>query len=202
MSVPAPTPGASPAPVTPTTSTVTISAVPGSRPIWPWLVGGGIAVAAGIGVAIALASGKKHHGEPAMAGARSPGQKLRRKWKGEGAERAPFERRELKRAYEFFKENAGQRAVGALHLAKAEAAAQERGWNVHWSDDAQPDISWMDEKQRKDYDSGRLSMLCADLVDEGGERLGPNVCGVSVYGDREGDAYKRVIEAELASEAL
>jgi len=68
VSVPAPTPGASPAPVTPTTSTVTISAVPGSRPIWPWLVGGGIAVAAGIGVAIALASGKKHHGEPAMAG--------------------------------------------------------------------------------------------------------------------------------------
>lgn len=104
---------------------------------------------------------------------------------------------ELHRAYLFFFEHAGhivgERAVCALTLARAEQHARDNDWNAEWECDESPDLSWMsEEEQRQDHE-----VLCCVLKDSQGNVLG-SLCGIT---DPD-NAYRRVIAAELAAEAL
>lgn len=104
------------------------------------------------------------------------------------------------RAIKFFRDNAGycvgQRLLGALRLANAEAEARAHGWRVEWEgEDYAPDFD--DEKINAEIHAGRVPWECAILYDGKGELLG------SLGGIAGADsAYRRVIEAELALDAL
>lgn len=109
----------------------------------------------------------------------------------------------LRRAFGFFHENAGwaagRKAIGALELARAEAAAANNGWRVVWSQDEDPDLGdhayWCaDERAGRQHDH---DVECADLQDDTGHTLA-TLCGI-IDADRD---YRRVVEAELALEAL
>ncbi len=101
------------------------------------------------------------------------------------------------RAYRFFVENAGyivgHRAECALHLARAEAYADENGWIAEWEWDEFPDLSWMSEREQTE----RHEVLCCVLKDDDGNVL------VSLCGIVDPDAsYQRVVAAELSLEAM
>lgn len=95
----------------------------------------------------------------------------------------------------FFKENAGsvvgQRALGALKLARAEKLASDRGYSVEWEHDPDPDLSWADDRERKSI----REVLCARLVSPDGQTE-ESLCGIVDPGRK----YARVVEAELALE--
>lgn len=87
---------------------------------------------------------------------------------------------------------------GAKRLAHAEAAAKRRGWEVEWDHEQSPDLSWADEEQREDIEE----VLDAVLKDEHGHvlaSLGNITFGRDSMANRN---YRRVVEAELALEAL
>jgi hypothetical protein len=106
-------------------------------------------------------------------------------------------------AYRFFKEHAGcivgQRALGAYALAKAERYATLVGYEIVWEYDGDADLGdhevWCSNAAR-----GRCKgheCLSAVLRDVCGE-LRASLCNII-----EPDAnYRRVIEAELALEAM
>jgi hypothetical protein len=107
------------------------------------------------------------------------------------------------RAVDFFFKNAGYsygpgetpeqgRRRGAIALAKAEQEATARGWHVKWEEDPE---GW-DSLGDIDPDDVR-ELLSAVLYDSEGNVLGS--LGSIVNPDRN---YGRVIEAELALEAL
>lgn len=100
----------------------------------------------------------------------------------------------LKRAYEFFKKNAGgivgRAAEGALALARAEAIAASLGWDVDWEiDEEEYDLGDEEEMPGEVYS--------AMLRDEDGKVIE----SLGSIGDPSRD-YQRVVEAELALEAL
>lgn len=100
------------------------------------------------------------------------------------------------RAVEFFRKHAagavGREEETARGLAHAEQESTARGWRVQWEEDPE---GW---DSLGDIDpTGVRELLVAILYDENGEVLGS--LGSIVNPDR---SYARVIEAELASEAL
>jgi hypothetical protein len=103
----------------------------------------------------------------------------------------------LIRAYRFFFTNAGyivgQRAQGALSLARAEQYANENDWEAEWEWDECPDLSWMSERELEQ----EHEVLCCVLKDGDGNVLA-SLCGIT---DPD-SSYRRVIAAELAAEAL
>lgn len=105
--------------------------------------------------------------------------------------------KQLIRRYRFFFENAGyvvgQRAVCALSLARAEQHAWDNDWQCSWEWDDCPDLSWMSEEELKQ----EHEVLCCVLKDGDGNVLG-SLCGIT---DPD-NSYRRVVEAELAAEAL
>ena len=111
----------------------------------------------------------------------------------------------------------GHNATRALQLARAEAAlAQSEGWRARWEHDQDPDVSWMDERQSKDYREGNTEMLVCLVErlsscehscgyhrpsDERWEVVGV-LGGIHIGGNhsmRERD--RRMFEAEVALEA-
>lgn len=99
----------------------------------------------------------------------------------------------LKKAYEFFKANAGGRvghsAEDCLALARAEAVASSLGWAAEWEHDDHP---WDSDD---DYEPAEV--LGCVLKDMEGKVLG------SLWGIGDPTRkYMRVVEAELALEAL
>lgn len=101
----------------------------------------------------------------------------------------------LKRAYAFFKENAGyvvgRSAEGALALARAEAIASSLGWDVDWEED--PEEYQMGDAEEEPPNEVYNAML----RDEDGKVIG----SLGGIGDPS-RSYQRVVEAELALEAL
>ena len=107
-------------------------------------------------------------------------------------------------AIAFFKKNAGgskgpkeswaqARARGAKQLAEAEAIAAARGWSVEWEHDPDP--------QRGEGEED-FEMLVAVLRDDDNNVLA-STGSVGMSGNAAQDrAFGRVIEAELALEAL
>ena len=96
-------------------------------------------------------------------------------------------------------QNRGVRRANARSLAEAEAEAERRGWKVAWEDDPS---GW---DSLGDVDPSEVSeVLSAVLKDDDGRALASlgSIAfgkGQSVEADRR---YGRVIEAELALEAL
>jgi hypothetical protein len=82
---------------------------------------------------------------------------------------------------------------GALALARAEAEAEARGWTVDWEEDPE---EWQGDIARP------FEVLTAVLRDADGH-VRASLGGVGMTGNQRTDAdYKRVVEAELADEAL
>lgn len=113
--------------------------------------------------------------------------------------------RHTRAAVNFFREHAGyqvgHRIAGALALARAERCAKEKGWVTVWVPDEDPDLSWMDDDERRqDHD-----VEIASLRDPSG--TSPRCQGrhnviASLGGIVDADRhYRRVVEAELALEA-
>lgn len=106
-------------------------------------------------------------------------------------------------AYRFFKAHAGyivgRSAMGALALAKAERYAELVGYEFAWAYDDDADLgdhaSWCSNAKR-DRCFGH-ECLYAVLRDASGE-----VCASLGSIIDPGNAYRRVIEAELALEAM
>lgn len=107
-------------------------------------------------------------------------------------------------AWRFFRANAGgvvgQTALTALHLARAEQHASDKGWTVEWEhDDHTVDRheDWCAAAARGNAKDCRHEILVASLIDENG------TCRANLGGIIDPDhMYRRVIEAELALESL
>lgn len=102
--------------------------------------------------------------------------------------------------FKFFFENAGyivgERAKGALDLARAERYAFDSGFRFEWTDDEDPDRSWEEDAGYKgpgEYLCCRLIRVCPHC---NVESTAASLCGI-VDPD---DNYRRIIEAELAAE--
>ena len=108
------------------------------------------------------------------------------------------------KAVDFFRKHAGYavrpgeskaraKTRGAQALARAEAEAEARGWTVDWEHDPE---EWQGDVERP------FEVLTAVLRDAGGHALA-SLGGIGMTGNRRTDAdYGRVVEAELADEAL
>ncbi len=108
------------------------------------------------------------------------------------------------KAVDFFRKQAGYsvrggetvaqgKTRGAKALARAEAEAEARGWTVGWEHDPE---EWQGDVERP------FEVLQAVLRDADGNVLA-SLGSVGMTGNRKTDAdYRRVIEAELAEEAL
>ncbi len=102
-----------------------------------------------------------------------------------------FFRKHAGYGYDPAKETEAQgRTRTARALAAAEKEAQERGWEVRWSHD---DLPW----DPGDTDYTPEEVLAAVLYDEHGNVIG-SLSGIA----DPSKAYARVVEAELALEAL
>lgn len=108
-------------------------------------------------------------------------------------------------AFRFFYENAGycvgRRAAGAWHLARAEQEAAEMGVTFQWEFDQDGDLGDHEYWCRKDCGKDHEVLVCIALAPEG-DALGPMPLA-SLGGIIDpGKAYGRVVEAELALEAV
>ncbi len=116
----------------------------------------------------------------------------------------PYAKAPSAKAVDFFRKHAGY-AQGrgeakataqtrrATALARAEAEAEDRGWTVTWEDDPE---EWQGDDERP------FEVLVAVLRDANGNVLG-SLGNIGMSGNTRTDRdYARVIEAELAEEAL
>ena len=116
-------------------------------------------------------------------------------------------RRQLTPTQFFFYQNAGYsydtktetseqgRLRCAKELAEAETVGQRLGYVFEWEFDENPDLSWMsDEERERDHE-----VLCCRIVDPENENHSlASLCGITDPNRN----YRRVTEAELASEAI
>jgi hypothetical protein len=83
----------------------------------------------------------------------------------------------------------------AVELAQAEQYARNLGWEFEWEFDECPDLSWMSDEEREQ----EHEVLCCRIPDPENTRYSlASLCGIT---DPDSN-YRRVIEAELASEAI
>ena len=83
----------------------------------------------------------------------------------------------------------------AVSLAKAEEIGQRLGYQFEWEFDECPDLSWMSDEDREQ----EHEVLCCRIPDPKNPRYSlASLCGI-IDPDSK---YRRVIEAELASEAI
>lgn len=83
----------------------------------------------------------------------------------------------------------------AKELAAAEAIGQRLGYAFEWEFDECPDLSWMsDEEREQDHE-----VMCCRIPDPQNRRFSlASLCGITDADSK----YRRVIEAELAAEAI
>lgn len=122
-----------------------------------------------------------------------------------------------KGAVKFFYDNAGfsydtkketkeeGRRRSARQLAEAEEWLEEQvyenGWEVIWEHDEESPEGFVDDEDMQELAAGNLEYLWAGIVDGDGETVA-SLGGILVYKGPEGRKFGRVIEAELASEAM
>lgn len=103
---------------------------------------------------------------------------------------------DMKRRYHFFKEHAGymvgRRAEGAVNLARAEYMVQQLNWEYEWEED--PD-GW---STLGDIDPKDVEEVLGCVLKDGSGDVVASLGGI-IDPDRN---YRRVVEAELALEAL
>jgi hypothetical protein len=92
----------------------------------------------------------------------------------------------------------------AVELARAEKALSDSGSSVEWVEDDDPDTSWLDQDGWEDHkaahERGEYVFMGAILRDPDGAVL-KSLWGIDLPADWYRDPYRRVVEAELASEA-
>jgi hypothetical protein len=97
--------------------------------------------------------------------------------------------------------SAWQSARAEHRLLAAKAADQAR---VLIEEDDFPDVSWMDDQMRAEYERGEIAMLQMALQTRcsccGSWTTAASLGGISIEAG-DPDSYLRVVEAELASEA-
>lgn len=130
--------------------------------------------------------------------------------RGNPRPRRTMRRKRLIRDVQFFRGHAGgvvgRATQGALDLARAEREMKKRGWVVTWEPDQDADLSWMDDEERaKDHEVWGAILWDRDPVNMQArtprERKAQQLA--SLWGIVDPDTkYQRVVEAELASEAL
>jgi|SRR5215472_11457019 len=111
-----------------------------------------------------------------------------------------------RKAFDFFRANAGgvvgYTAHNAITLARAEAWAKREGIRFVWEPDDDADWSWMDDDERK---REHTVEGCRAVRVHECERCGHETADTlaSLWGIFDADnAYRRVVEAELALEAM
>ena len=83
----------------------------------------------------------------------------------------------------------------AKDLAEAETVAQRLCYVFEWGFDECPDLSWMSDEEREQ----EHEVLCCRIVDPENPRYSlASLCGITDPDSR----YRRLIEAELAAEAI
>lgn len=113
----------------------------------------------------------------------------------------------MKEAIKFFAEHAGYatppgRMACAKALAKAEAQAELMNLRVEWESDYDADDSWMDAKQRKDFEDGKLIPMVCRMFNADKSQVLAALGGIFLYENEDAGTYQRVVEAELAQEAI
>lgn len=116
-------------------------------------------------------------------------------------------RKGLIRDVRFFRGHAGgvvgRATQGALDLARAEREMKKRGWVVTWEPDSDADLSWMDDDERSRPHEIFVAVLWDRDPTGHARAAGKAKILASLGGIVDADAaYARVVEAELASEAL
>ncbi len=83
----------------------------------------------------------------------------------------------------------------ARQLAEAEEISERMDWEFDWAWDECPDLSWMSDEDREQ----EHEVLCCRIPDPKNPRYSlATLCGITDPDSK----YRRVIEAELASEAI
>lgn len=108
----------------------------------------------------------------------------------------------LKRAFEFFRENAGYctppgKLACALELARAEAWAREEGIDFDWETDQEP-VDYQDAKGNWKQEEGEICSAYRPCGECGERRVVASLGGIAGATPE----YRRVVEAELAMEAM
>ena len=98
------------------------------------------------------------------------------------------------------------RRRGAKSLAEAEREADRLGIRFEWLQDSDADISWMDAGDKRRLNNGTAEMMTCIARSEDGKILA-SLHGIHMLTgtseEREaGRNYARVVEAELAMEAI
>lgn len=109
---------------------------------------------------------------------------------------------DLFKAFKFFRANCGYsvppgRAACALALARAERDARAEGIEFRWEYDPDGASDWRSDLRRDYTDYTPEYVEECRAVSERGKTLA-SLCGIADADDN----YRRVVEAELASEAL
>jgi hypothetical protein len=107
----------------------------------------------------------------------------------------------MQRSIKFFAEHAAYatppgRMACARDLAKAEAEAEDRDWTIDWQNDPEG-LSWVSKEDEQERIEKGVEVLMCTLRDRDGNVLA-SLGGI----DGPSREYKRVVEAELAQEAL
>ena len=139
------------------------------------------------------------HMQALLARARREGIRVKKEqagWLPNGGENIPPK---LRKAYDFFRAQGGgvvgQSGVNALALARAEAYADENDWAAEWEDDPEPYDTDLEDDQP-------FEVLTCVLKDESGNVLA-SLGSIGMSGNARQDRdYRRVIEAELALQAM
>lgn len=121
--------------------------------------------------------------------------------------KAKAQRAALTPAEQFFYDHAGfsydpktetrkqGRVRCAKELAESESIAARLGYEFEWDWDQDPDLSWMSDEER----AQEHEVLCCRIIDPTDRKYSlASLCGIT---DPDTN-YRRVIEAELASEAI
>lgn len=91
------------------------------------------------------------------------------------------------------------RMACAKALAEAEVLAEELELTVKWEYEANPDLDFDFERDRRDFESGRFDILMASIDTDCGDMLA-HLGRIWIRPDDH--AYRRVVEAELFAEAI
>jgi hypothetical protein len=118
----------------------------------------------------------------------------------------------LLETFKFFRDNAGyvvgRRAEGAYHLAVAEWKAEKRSWTFEWRPDDDGDLGdheyWCaNARRRANGPKAGRTHSCEHFIEYAVLKDSGGVVRASLGGIIDADhKYQRVVEAELALEAL
>jgi len=111
-----------------------------------------------------------------------------------------------RQAFNFFRDNAGgvvgETALTAATLARAESWAKRQGIRFVWEHDGDADWSWLSAEEREqEHTVESCRAVRVSVCDHCRHETADTLASLSGIFDADSD-YRRVIEAELALEAM